>query len=93
MTVLTEVTVEDLNDLDLDKTPPCDVIFYNHTTKHKFQCGKPSVVRVRSSCQVCGRSNAIFLCARCWADAQKGTLTCYYCFDAGRPNSPTYRET
>lgn len=60
MSVITEaVPVEGI---DLDSTPPCEIITRIIPV---LRCGKPSAMRIRSTCPVHG-TLLLFVCAPCW---------------------------
>jgi hypothetical protein len=89
VSVCTDVTVDELADLNLDDVPPCQIMYRNNLPGvpdfQAFHCGKPSVVRVTITCHACKRTNAMFMCRECYADAKKGDLHCSACFMSGDP--------
>jgi hypothetical protein len=83
-----EIEAVDLSDLD-DGTPPCETLYSNGVTGHKFPCGKPAAVRVRMTCRRCRRQNVKFFCDPCYADVLAGKFYCLECSS----NAYTHRET
>lgn len=88
---MVDIEIEPIADLiDLDGTPPCEV-FVPSTGE---LCGKESVVRIRSHCDVCKAELTRFVCEGHKTDLSTGKVGCAYCYYEGRdPNHLAYRES
>jgi hypothetical protein len=60
---VSEVTVEFLEGVALDGSPPCQMT-WGLSLADQTLCGKPSTVRIYKTC-VCGHSCHMFLCNGC----------------------------
>ena len=97
-TACSEVTVDELSDLDLDKTPECQIKWRNTApgcdAVYTYACAKPAAVRVTITCHECRCNSTLFLCRECYDDAVKGELHCSACFMDGnpKPSDFSFRE-
>lgn len=82
-----DLELTDLSDLDLDETPPCQVLWFNPFNGSKFECGRPSVARLHMRCNVCGFARTLFLCTGCEIDARRGAVKCIKCFNSGHSHT------
>ena len=52
--------LDELDELDFEKTPPCEVVWWFIT-----RCGMPSSWRIVSQCPGCRDKSIIFICGDC----------------------------
>jgi hypothetical protein len=86
MTAALDVEVIELTELDLEKTPPCELIqsFWYERALLPWKiregvCGATSVARVLLACNACGGKLRLFLCASCLKSVQNGQTGCRMC--------------
>lgn len=79
MSILVDLTTEDLKALYDSGSPPCDGLV---RWKNWGACGSPSHRRIAFTCHHCGTAATLFLCEYCFRWLRTGRAFCDSCSHA-----------